>query len=143
MEMSLVRNLSLLTLSALVLTLSSTLASAQSGKLHLQVTPKQAYIFVDDRAVSEASKHPSLSLSAGEHKVELVNYGYKPVTRTVTITAGKTSELQVTLEAIASRVSGPFGAVTIEGANHDAVLLNGKTPDYFAGQGDEFNHDWW
>jgi carboxypeptidase family protein/PEGA domain-containing protein len=80
---------------------------AQNGKLNVHVTPKQAYIFVDDRAVSEASKHPSLSLSAGEHKVELVNYGYKPVTRTVTITAGKTSELEVTLEGIASKVSGP------------------------------------
>jgi outer membrane protein OmpA-like peptidoglycan-associated protein len=116
---------------------------AQNGKLKVHVTPKQAYIFVDDRAISEASKHPSLKLSAGEHKVELVNYGYKPVTRTVTITAGKSTELEVSLEAVTSRVSGPFGAITIEGANHDAVLLNGKTPDYFAGNGDEFNHDWW
>jgi outer membrane protein OmpA-like peptidoglycan-associated protein len=116
---------------------------AQDGKLNLHVTPKQAYIFVDDRAISEASKRPSLKLSAGEHKVELVNYGYKPVTRTVTITAGKNTELEVTLEAVASKVSGPFGAITIEGANHDAVLLNGKTPDFFVGNGDEFNHDWW
>jgi len=46
---------------------------AQNGKLKLHVTPKQAYIFLDGRAISEASKHPSLSLSAGEHKVELVN----------------------------------------------------------------------
>ncbi len=56
----------------------------QNGKLKLHVTPKQAYVFVDDRAISEASKHPSLSLSAGEHKVELVNYGYRPFTRIVT-----------------------------------------------------------
>src|SRR5208282_6157853 len=84
-----------------------------------------------------------LSLSAGEHKVELVNYGYKPVTRTVTITEGTATKLEVTLEAVDSKVSGPFGAITIEGANHDAVLLNGKTPDYFVGHGDEFNHDWW
>jgi PEGA domain len=71
---------------------------AQNGNLQFHVTPKQAYIFVDDRAVSEASKHPSLSLSAGEHKVELVNYGYQPVTRTVTITAGETTNLEVALE---------------------------------------------
>src|SRR5215472_3867439 len=98
---------SLITVSGLVLALGSTLANAQSGKLHLQVTPKQAYIFVDDRAISEASKHPSLSLSVGEHKVELVNYGYQPVTRTVTITAGKTTNLEVALEAVAAKVSGP------------------------------------
>jgi len=32
--------------------------------------------------------------------------------------------------------------MTIEGANRDAVLLNGKTPEFFVGHGDEFNHDW-
>jgi hypothetical protein len=36
-----------------------------------------------------------------------------------------------------------FGAITIEGADRDAALLNGKTPDYFVGHGDEFNHNWW
>ena len=118
---------------------------AQNGKLKLRVTPKQAYVFVDDRAISEASKHPSLSLSAGEHKVELVNYGYQPVTRTVTITAGKTTNLEVALEAVAAKVAGPFGAIAIEGVDRDAVLLNGKTPDFFVGHGDEFNTDflWW
>jgi len=32
--------------------------------------------------------------------------------------------------------------MTIESASHDAILLNGKTPDFFVGHGDEFNHDW-
>jgi outer membrane protein OmpA-like peptidoglycan-associated protein len=118
-------------------------AFAQTGTLKLNVTPKQAYVFVDDKAISEASKHHSLTLGAGEHKVELVNYGYQPVTRTVAVEAGKTTELSVNLEAVASKVSGPFGAITIEGADRDAVLLNGKTPDFFVGHGDEFNHDWW
>jgi len=118
-------------------------AFAQNGTLKLNVTPKQAYIFVDDKAISEASKLHSLTLSAGEHKVELVNYGYQPVNRTVAIEARKTTELSVSLEAVASKVSGPFGAITIEGADRDAVLLNGKTPDFFVGHGDEFNHDWW
>src|SRR5580704_5330250 len=118
-------------------------AFAQTGKLDLNVTPKQAYIFVDDKAISEASKHHSLTLSAGQHKVELVNYGYQPVTRTVAIDAGKTTELSVSLEVVASKVSGPFGAITIEGADRDAILLNGKTPDFFVGNGDEVNHDWW
>jgi len=118
---------------------------AQNGNLKLRVTPKQAYIFVDDRAISEASKHPSLTLSVGEHKVELVNYGYQPVTRPITITAGKTTNLDVALQAVAAKVSGPYGAIAIEGATRDAVLLNGKTPDFFVGHGDEFNTDflWW
>ena len=48
-------------------------AYAQEGRLHLHVTPPHAYIFVDGRAISEASKSHSLKLSAGEHKIELVN----------------------------------------------------------------------
>jgi hypothetical protein len=71
---------------------------AQNGNLRFDVTPKQAYIFVDDRAVSEASKHRSLSLSAGEHKVDLVNHDYQPVARTVTITTGERTKLEVALE---------------------------------------------
>jgi outer membrane protein OmpA-like peptidoglycan-associated protein len=120
-----------------------TSAHAQNGKLTIHVTPKQTYIFVDDRALGEASKHHSVSLSAGSHKIELVNYGFTPTTRTVTITAGETANLDVTLEPVAGTVSGPFGAMTIEGAARDAVLLNGKTPDYFVGHGDEFDHNWW
>ena len=131
-------------LSIALLVLTSCISSfAQDGKLVIHVTPKQAYIFADGRAISEASKHHSLSLSAGEHKIQLANYGYIPSTQTVTITAGKTTNLNVTLTPVAGTVSGPFGAMTIEGADRDAILLNGKTPDYFVGHGDEFNHDWW
>jgi len=116
---------------------------AQDGKLVIHVTPKQAYIFLDGRAISEASKHHSLNLSAGDHKIELANYGYAPSTQTVSITAGKTTNLDVTLTPVSGTISGPFGAMTIEGADRDAILLNGKTPDYFVGHGDEFDHDWW
>jgi hypothetical protein len=116
---------------------------AQDGKLTIHATPKQAYVFVDDHAVGEASRHHSLKLSPGDHKVELVNYGYTPVTQTVTITGGQATNLEITLQAIASTVSPTFGAMTIEGANRNAVLLNGKTPDFFVGHGDEFNHEWW
>ena len=115
---------------------------AQDGKLVLKVNPKQTYVFVDGRAISEASKHHSLKLAAGDHKIDLVNYGYAPENRTVTITAGQTTNLEVSLTPVTATVSEPFGAMTIEGANHDAVLLNGKTPEFFVGHGDEFDHDW-
>ncbi len=138
-------HVSRLTLSAVLLSLlAGAAALAQDGKLNIRVTPKQAYLFVDDRAISEASKHHSLKLSAGDHKIEIVNYGYQPVTRTVTITAGKSTDLEVKLDAVGANVSGPFGAMTIEGADREAVLLNGKTPDFFVGHGDEFdNETWW
>ncbi len=131
------------TLAMLLVLASGLPCFAQDGKLAIHATPKQAYVFVDDHAVGEASRHHSLKLSPGDHKVELVNYGYTPVTRTITITGGQVTTLEIALQAVASTVSPTFGAMTIEGANRDAVLLNGKTPDFFVGHGDEFNHDWW
>ena len=116
-------------------------AFGQDGKLKVQSSPKQAYVFVDNHAMGEASRH-AFSLTAGEHKIGIYNYGYKPVEQTVTITAGQTLPLKVELEAMPGEVPGPRGCITIEGAARDAVLLNGKTPAYFVGHGDEFNHDW-
>lgn len=130
------------TLAMLLVLTSGLPCFAQDGKLTIHATPKQAYVFVDDHAVGEASRHHSLKLSPGDHKLELVNYGFTPVTRTVTITSGQATDIEVTLQAVASTVSPTFGAMTIEGANRNAVLLNGKTPDFFVGHGDEFNHEW-
>jgi outer membrane protein OmpA-like peptidoglycan-associated protein len=118
------------------------LSAAQDGKLRLHVTPPQAYVFVDGHAISEASKCHSLKLSSGNHKVELVNYGYTPQVRDVVIKLGETTDLEASLISVSSSVSGPFGAITIEGSSRKAVLLNGKTPEFFVGHGDEFNHEW-
>jgi outer membrane protein OmpA-like peptidoglycan-associated protein len=116
-------------------------ALAQDGKLSVHAVPPQAYVFVDGKALHEASRH-AFKLTAGDHTVDIYNYGYKPATRKVTIAAGKTLKLDVTLESIPGTVSGPWGCITIEGPSRDAVLLNGKTPDFFVGHVDEFNHEW-
>ena len=132
-----------LIISVFVLVWTGSLPSlAQEGKLKIHVTPKQAYAWVDGRAYAEATLH-ALYLSPGDHKIDLYNYGYAPSSSTVSITAGQTTKLQVTMTPIDKPVSGPVGAMTIEGANRDAVLLNGKTPDFFVGHGDEFDHEWW
>src|ERR1700751_6002078 len=39
---------------------------AQDGKLAIHAPPKQAYVFVDDHAMGEASRHRSLKLSPGD-----------------------------------------------------------------------------
>lgn len=126
----------------IVVTIVSTIPLfAQDGKLQIHVRPQQAYAFVDGHAVGEANR--TLSLSAGNHKIELYNYGFKTAVRNVTILSGKTETLDVTLEEVPATVSGPWGCITIEGAQRDAILLNGKTPEFFVGHGDEFNHEWW
>jgi len=136
------RRFTLFVLSLLLSAVSVTVAPvlAQDGKLKIHVVPKQAYVFVDGRAMGD--KPRTFNLSAGEHKVGIYNYGFKPADRTVTITANQVSPLDVTLEAIPGSLTGPWGCITLEGVPRDAVLLNGKTPDYFVGHGDEFNHEW-
>jgi outer membrane protein OmpA-like peptidoglycan-associated protein len=115
---------------------------AQTGKLVVHATPREAYIYADGKPISEARGH-QVALAAGAHKIDLYNYGYKPETRSVTIEAHKTAVLEVTMQAVPGTISGPWGCITLEGATRAAVLLNGKDPAaFFVGHGDEFNHEW-
>jgi outer membrane protein OmpA-like peptidoglycan-associated protein len=121
-------------------------ARAQQGRLSVHASPPEAYIFVDGKAIKPSNRGMVRGLSAGMHQVGIYNYGFMPVTRGVTIEENKTTKLDVTLDHITQTVSKPWGAMTIEGSPSSsgaAVLLNGKTPDYFVGHVDEFNHDWW
>ena len=113
---------------------------AQDGKLKVQAVPPQAYVFVDGQAMHESSRG-AFNLSPGSHTIDIYNYGFKPATQKVNITAKQTNVLKVTLDPIPGMVSGPWGCMTIEGADRDAVLLNGKTPAFFVGHGDEFNNE--
>src|SRR4029077_11993764 len=110
------------------------------GKLKIKVTPPQAYVFVDGQAIREG--HQTIPLSAGKHVVAVVNYGYKISTQDVNIESGKTTDLNVALEAYGGTVNGPFGDIQFKGNRRAAVLSNGTTPAYFVGHVDEFDWDW-
>ncbi|HKV53598.1 MAG TPA: OmpA family protein [Candidatus Binataceae bacterium] len=112
---------------------------AQEGKLKIKVTPKQAYVFVDGKAIRDGSQ--SIKLSAGKHTVAVVNYGYKISTQDVNIEAGKSTGLTVALEPYGDKVSGPWGRIQFKGHPRAAVLSNGTTPAYFVGHVDEFDND--
>ena len=119
-------------------------ASAQNGqatgKLKIHVIPKQAYVFVDGKAIGDGSQ--TIALSGGSHTVSVDNYGYSPQIKNVDITLGKTTELDVTLQASGNKVNGPFGDIELKGHPRAAVLLNGTTPAYFVGHVDEFDNNW-
>ena len=112
---------------------------AKDGVLRLRVKPNQAYVFIDGSAQDEGSG--SFRLSPGEHKLSLHNYGYLSVTQTFTIAPGKATKLDIALQPAGGVVSGPWGRIQIEGPPRSVVLLNGKTPDFFVGHVDEFDHD--
>jgi hypothetical protein len=134
-----------LSVAALIVALTCTVtASAQdagaNGKLKIHVHPKQAYVFVDGKAIRDGSQ--TIELTAGDHKVGVYNYGYLPKLQDVHIAAGETTRMDVALQASGDRVSGPFGYIEFKGPGRAAVLLNGTTPDYFVGHVDEFDWDW-
>jgi OmpA family/PEGA domain len=114
------------------------------AKLRIKVSPRQAYLFVDDAAIKEgnctASRLCTIWLDPGEHTITVRNYGYRPETQKVNMEAGKVTNLDIKLAQEGGPVSGPWGRIQIKGPPHAAVLLNGKTPDYFVGHVDEFDN---
>ncbi|MGA8266340.1 MAG: PEGA domain-containing protein, partial [Candidatus Acidiferrales bacterium] len=84
----------IVTLLAAFFVLSAGTAYAQDGKLKIHVVPKQAYLFVDGKAINDGNH--TISLPAGKHTVVVVNYGYKLSSQDVNIEAGKTTPVEVT-----------------------------------------------
>lgn len=122
----------IVTLAVLVLVLGTAPAYAQDGTLKIKVKPKSGYTLVDGRPMGQGNH--KLSLSPGEHEVGVYRYGRKPHVETVTITAGQTTNLSVTLEHIPGTVSGPWARIRLlVKPNHTAVFLNGRTPDFLIG----------
>jgi hypothetical protein len=115
-------------------------SSSETGKLKIHVVPKQAYIFVDGKAIRDGSQ--TITLAAGDHKVGVYNYGYLPKTQDVHIGAGETSRINVSLRSSGDVVSGPFADIEFKGHPRAAVLLNGDSPAYFVGHVDEFDWNW-
>lgn len=119
--------------------LSSALTAwTQDGKLRVHVDPKQAYVFVDGVPYGDGTR--TVKVSAGNHSISVHNYGFTPQSRDVTVEAGTVTAVEFKLDPTPGDVKGPWGRIQIESASPAAVLLNGKTPDYFVGHGDEFNH---
>ena len=115
----------------------------KKGKLKVTVSPKEAYTFVDGKAIGPGNR--SIKLDIGTHHLVVANYGYKFAEQEVSIDSGQTVPVNVTLEHAGAEVPGPRGRIQIEVGMHRwgdaALLLNGETPAYFVGHVDEFNND--
>jgi outer membrane protein OmpA-like peptidoglycan-associated protein len=125
----------------MVLAIATGTSAFAQTQIKIHATPKQAYVFIDGQAMRESSFLNSFEVSPGDHTVVIANYGYVPVTRTITTTEGKTTVFNVALTPMGTTVPGPFGAITIKNADHQAVMLNGTAPEFVVGQGDEFNNN--
>jgi len=118
-----------------------TLSAQQAGQAYLKtkVEPGRAGVFVDGKYLGPASNFGAgrkYALPPGEHKVKLVEPRYEDVETTVTLTAGKTTELKQTMKALPPP-KGPFGVLrTISPEKYAAVYVN----DHYMGHADEFNN---
>ena len=115
-------------------------SSSETGILKIHVVPKQAYVFVDGKAIRDGSQ--SIELAAGDHKVGVYNSGYLPKIQKVHVGAGETTALRVSLQSSGDVVEGPFADIEFKGDPRAAVLLDGKSPAYFVGHVDEFDWNW-
>ena len=141
----------LLGLAAAVLFSPAIFAKDQvTGKIKITVVPKQAYTFVDGKAIGHGDQ--TIKVDVGAHHLLIANYGYKFVEQDVSVDSRQTVPVSITLEPSGDPVPGPHGRIQIEigsnleaskfhGPTEAAVLLNGKSPKYFVGHLDEFNHD--
>jgi OmpA family/PEGA domain len=123
-----------------LVTLPASARGDVTGKMKIHVSPKQAYVFVDGKAIRDGSQ--TIVLAPGSHEVSVHNYGYTSDTRQVHIDPNTTTDITVALQPSGDKVSGPFGDVEFKGHPRAAVLLNGTTPDYFVGHVDEFDWNW-
>src|SRR5882724_1865464 len=113
------------------------------GKLKISVHPKQAYTFIDGKAIGPGNQ--KIKLDVGTHHLVVANYGFKFAERDISIDSHQTLPLDIQLEPVGGEVPGPRGRIQIEvgrrRAGDAAILMNGKKPHYFVGHVDEFNND--
>jgi hypothetical protein len=131
-------------LGAIILLSPATVAQElQTGKLKISVSPKQAYTFIDGKAIGPGNR--TIKLEVGTHHLIVANYGFKFVEQEVSIDSGRTVPLDIILDPVGGDIAGPRGRIQIEvgmrRAGDAAVLLNGKKPQYFVGHVDEFNNE--
>jgi hypothetical protein len=114
--------------------------SKAPGEVYVSVLPEEAYIWVDGKPATHRSSF--LHLAPGEHTITVYNYGFTPNTQTIQVAGGDEQRLEVKLQPVPGRVSGPWGRIQIEGVpGNSLVFMNGTTPEFFVGHADEMNNN--
>src|SRR5436309_9762713 len=68
----------------------------KAGKLKIAVSPKQAYTFIDGKAIGPGDR--TIKLDVGTHHLVVANYGFKFAELEVSIDPGHTLPLDIKLE---------------------------------------------
>ena len=120
------RRLGYLFTLVIAIALGATAGFAQDGKLKIKVTPKQAYVFVDGKPSARGTN--PYRCPPGSTPWWSRTMATRSSTQDVNIDAGKSTPLEVKLEAYGGTVAGPYGDIEFKGDPRAAVLGNGTTP---------------
>jgi len=129
---------SIAALSVLFLFVGTFAMAQDTGLLRTRVSPAVAGVFVDGKYYGTVSQFQSASkalvVPVGEHKVDVIDPRYEPISQTVNIQSGEAVVIRqdMTPKALPSP---PFGKLKIKNGNRAAVYLNNT----YYGQADEFN----
>src|SRR5258708_1064812 len=107
-----VRIFSLFLSEVVLFALGAYAQESKLGKLKVNVSVPQAYVFVDEKAIGPGNR--SIRVGEGTHSVSVANYGFKTFRQDVSIEAGKTTAVKADLEPAGGKVSGPWGRIQIE-----------------------------
>ena len=95
-----------------LLTVAAFAQDAKPGKLKITVSPKQAYTFIDGKAIGPGNR--TIRLDVGTHHLVVANYGFKFVEQDVSIDPDHTLPLDIKLEPAGAEVPGPRGRIQVE-----------------------------
>src|SRR5437899_7893098 len=86
-------------LGAIVLLSSAAVAQEpKGGKLKISVSPKQAYTFVDGKAIGPGNR--TIKLEVGTHHLVVANYGFKFVEQDVSIYYNRIGTFEIKLDTV-------------------------------------------
>jgi hypothetical protein len=128
-----------LALFALALPLAFAKDAPSTGELKVHAVPGHAGVFVDGKCLGPAANFGSTrkyKVAAGDHELKISDPRYEDLTQKITITAGKTTNIEAKLKAL-EMPKPPYADLRVTGADKYAeVYLGGK----YMGHAGEFNN---
>ena len=128
-----------LALFALALPLAFAKDAPTTGYLKVHAVPNHAGVFVDGKHLGPAANFGSTrkyTVAVGDHELKLSDPRYEDLTQKITISAGKTTNIEAKLKEL-TMPKPPYGDLRVTGTDkYSEVFLNDK----YMGHAGEFNN---
>ncbi|HMJ14152.1 MAG TPA: tetratricopeptide repeat protein, partial [Polyangiaceae bacterium] len=69
----------------------------KTARIRLTVDAEGAELFLDDRSFGHVGRERTLTIDAGEHRLEVRKFGYRPFSKLLALAAGDNAEVRVQL----------------------------------------------